>query len=101
MEELALGDKQSTEISCAEVALVDGSNKRSPDLVADIPEAREVSRTTLGKGVPNSGAEAWPQPVLVFRVGLIVVVHVVGEVVLEDVERLVGQNVYALIASIR
>lgn len=88
MEKLALSDKQSTEIASAEVTLMDWSNKWPPKLVADIPEAREISRAALSERVPNSCAETRPEPILVFRVIFIVVVHVVGEFILENVERL-------------
>jgi hypothetical protein len=55
----------------------------------------------LGERVPDSGAEARPEPVFVFYVSFIVVVHVLGEVVLEDVERFFCKDADALISRVR
>ena len=69
--------------------------------MAHTSEAGEIASTALGERVPDSGAEAWPEPVLVFYVGLIVVVHVFGEVILEDVERFFCKDADALISRVR
>ena len=55
----------------------------------------------MSKRVPNSGAEARPEPVLVFYVGFVVIVHVFREVVLEDVERFFCKDANALISGVR
>jgi len=96
-----LGDKQSTKIASAVFTIVDWCNEGSPQLVADISEAGEIASTALSERVPDSGAEARPEPVLVFYVGLVVVIHVFGEVVLEDVERFFCQNANTLVSCVR
>ena len=101
MEELALGDKQSTEVASTIFAVIDWRNEGSPQLMTDISEAGEIASTALGKRVPDSGAEARPEPVLVFYVGFVIVVHVFGEVVLEDIERLFCKDANALISRVR
>lgn len=68
--------------------------------MADISEAGEVASTALSERVPDSGAEARPEPVFVFYVGFIVVIHVFREVVLEDVEGFFRKNANALIPGV-
>jgi hypothetical protein len=100
MEELALGNKQSTEIASAVFAVVDWRNEGSPQLVADISEAGQIASTALGERIPDSSAEARPKPVFVFYVGFVIVVHVLGEVILEDIERLLCEDANALISGV-
>ena len=69
--------------------------------MADVSKAGEISSTTLSERVPDSGAEAWPEPVFVFDVGLIIVIHVFREVILEDVERFFCKDANALISGVR
>ena len=69
--------------------------------MTDISEAGEIASTALSERVPNGGAEAWPEPVFVFYVGFIIVVHVFGEVVLENVERFFCKNANTLISRVR
>lgn len=96
-----MGDKQSTEIAGTIFAVVDRRDEGSPQLVAHISEAGEIASTALSERVPDSGAEARPEPVFVFYVGFIIVVHVFGEVVLEDVERFFCKDANALISRVR
>lgn len=96
-----MGDKQSTKIASAVFTIIDWCNEGSPQLVADISEAGEIASTALSERVPDSGAEARPEPVLVFYVGFVVIIHVFGEVVLEDVERFFCKNANALISGVR
>lgn len=90
LEEFALGDEQAAEIACAEVAFVDGGYEWAPQFVADVAETGEVARAALREGIPYCGAEARPEPVFVFGVGFVVVVHIFWKGVFEDVERFAG-----------
>ena len=100
MEELALSDKQSTEVASAEVAFVYWCDERLPQFVTHIFETAKIPSTTLSKRVPDCGTKAWPKPVFVFCVGLVVIIHIFGEVVFENVERLFREDPDALVPGI-